>query len=107
MSPIDRMGRSVIGNLTYTAKLFLMVYLSVRATLIDQAQGMRTIISVISAQIYFTGWQALPLISVLALASGGVVILQTSSNLTFGSCRIKACFALCAPACWAWPFARP
>jgi phospholipid/cholesterol/gamma-HCH transport system permease protein len=83
MSPIDRMGRSVIGNLNYTAKLLLMVYLSVRATLVDQAQGLRTIFSVISAQIYFTGWQALPLISVLALASGGVVILQTSSNLTF------------------------
>lgn len=60
----------------------MMVYLSVRAAIIDQAQGLRTIVSVISAQIYFTGWQAIPLISVLALASGGVVILQATSNLS-------------------------
>ncbi|PIS09857.1 MAG: hypothetical protein COT73_12515 [Bdellovibrio sp. CG10_big_fil_rev_8_21_14_0_10_47_8] len=58
-----------------------MVYLALRAALLDQAQGFRTILSVISAQIYFTGWQAIPLISVLALASGGIVILQSSSNL--------------------------
>lgn len=58
-----------------------MVYLSLRATLLDQAQGLRTIFSVISSQIYFTGFQALPLITVLALASGGIVILQSSSNL--------------------------
>jgi phospholipid/cholesterol/gamma-HCH transport system permease protein len=36
----------------------------------------------VSAQIYFTGFQALPLISVLALASGSIVILQASSNLS-------------------------
>ncbi len=58
-----------------------MVYLSLRATFLDQAQGLRTILSVISSQIYFTGFQALPLISVLSLATGGIVILQSSSNL--------------------------
>lgn len=78
---IDRLGRTVTQNLEYTARVLLMVYLSVRATLRDQSQGLRTIFSVISAQIYFTGFQALPLISVLALASGGIVILQSSSNL--------------------------
>jgi phospholipid/cholesterol/gamma-HCH transport system permease protein len=78
---IDRLGRTVTSNLEYTTRVLLMVYLSLRATFHDQAQGMRTIVSVISAQIYFTGFQALPLITVLALASGGVVILQSSSNL--------------------------
>ena len=59
-----------------------MIYLSIRATLLDQHQGLRTIIGVVSAQIYFTGWQALPLISVLALASGSITILQSSSELS-------------------------
>ncbi len=86
---IDRLGRTVTSNLEYTTRVLLMVYLSLRATLRDQAQGMRTIVSVISAQIYFTGFQALPLITVLALASGGVVILQSSSNLhLFGGTEI-------------------
>lgn len=79
---IDKLGKSVTDNLQYTLQVLLMVYLTIRATIIDQAQGMRTIFSVVSAQIYFTGFQALPLITVLALASGGIVILQTSSNLS-------------------------
>jgi phospholipid/cholesterol/gamma-HCH transport system permease protein len=86
---IDRLGRTVTSNIEYTSKVLLMVYLSLRATLHDQAQGLRTIFSVISAQIYFTGFQALPLISVLALASGGIVILQSSSNLNlFGGTQM-------------------
>lgn len=79
---IDNLGRIVTRNLEYTAKVSMMLYLTVRATVVDHAQGMRTIFSVVSAQIYFTGFQALPLISVLALASGSIVILQSSSNLT-------------------------
>jgi phospholipid/cholesterol/gamma-HCH transport system permease protein len=79
---IDSLGRKVTGNVEYTAKVLLMVYLSLRATVLDQAQGMRTIFSVIAAQVYFTGWQAIPLISVLSLAAGGVVILQSSANLS-------------------------
>lgn len=79
---IDSLGRVVTRNLEYTARVSMMVYLTIRATVVDHAQGMRTIFSVVSAQIYFTGFQALPLISVLALASGSIVILQSSSNLT-------------------------
>ena len=77
MSRVDRAGRALIENVEYTLNIFLMIYLSFRATVFDQAQGLRTIFSVVSAQIYFTGFQALPLISVLALASGSIVIMQS------------------------------
>lgn len=80
---IDRIGRKYTAIAEYTVRVLLMMYLSVRATFVDQAQGMRTIIGVVSAQIYFTGWQAMPLISVLALASGSITILQSSSQLSF------------------------
>lgn len=80
-SSVDRLGRTITSNVEYTGRVLLMVYLSLRATFLDQAQGLRTIFSVISAQIYFTGFQALPLITVLALASGGIVILQSSTQL--------------------------
>ena len=76
------MGRWVLAPIEYTLEVFLMIYLSFRAAFFDNAQGMRTVLSVVSAQIYFTGFQALPLISVLALASGSIVILQSSSNLS-------------------------
>jgi phospholipid/cholesterol/gamma-HCH transport system permease protein len=86
---VDRLGRTITQNLEYTLRLLLMVYISLRATLLDQAQGLRTIFSVISQQIYFTGFQALPLITVLALATGGIVILQFSTNLNlFGGTQM-------------------
>ncbi|WP_413287688.1 ABC transporter permease [Bdellovibrio sp. HCB337] len=79
---ICALGRSVTKNIDYTLRVLLMVYLSMRAAVLDQAQGFRTIVSVISAQIYFTGWQALPLISVMALATGSVLVLQSMANLS-------------------------
>ncbi len=86
---IDGLGKIVTTNVAYTLRLFQMFYTSIRATFFDQAQGLRTVFAVLSAQIYFTGWQAMPLITVLALASGGVVILQSSSNLTlFGGAQM-------------------
>ncbi len=59
-----------------------MVYLSFRAAIFDQAQSWRSVFGVVSAQIYFTAWQALPLISVLAVASGTLVIMQSSAQLS-------------------------
>lgn len=79
---LSHMGRRVLAPIEYTLEVFLMIYLSLRAAFFDQAQGMRTILSVVSAQIYFTGFQALPLISVLALSAGSLVILQSSTNLS-------------------------
>lgn len=79
---LSAMGRWLLSPVEYTAEVFLMIYLSFRAAFFDQAQGLRAVFSVVSAQIYFTGFQALPLISVLALASGSIVILQASSNLS-------------------------
>jgi phospholipid/cholesterol/gamma-HCH transport system permease protein len=79
---VDDLGSRLLGVLFYTFEVLEMTYLSFRTVLFDQAQGFRTIYSVVSAQIYFTGWQALPLISILAIASGGVVIMQSSLQLS-------------------------
>lgn len=78
---VDHIGRKVVDNIQYTVQVLLMIYLSIRAAFVDQAQGMRTIFSVISAQIYFTGFQAMPIITALALASGGIVIMQSTAQL--------------------------
>ncbi len=79
---IDGIGRRAIEIASYTLQVLQMVYLSVRAAIYDQAQGLRTVFSVVSAQIYFTGWQAMPLVTMLALATGGIVILQSSAQLS-------------------------
>ena len=78
----DRVGRKFLSIITYTLDVFQMVYLCIRAAIYDNAQGLRTVFGVVSAQIYFTGFQALPLVSVLALAAGGIVILQSAAQLS-------------------------
>lgn len=79
----DAWGAKLLDLLFYTKDLILMSYLSVRAVILDETQGLRAILSVVSAQIYFTGFQALPIISVLALASGSIVIMQSNLQLNF------------------------
>jgi phospholipid/cholesterol/gamma-HCH transport system permease protein len=78
----DHVGARVFDFFDYVRTLFFMVYLSLRSGLLEQTQGMRQVVSVISAQIYFTGWQGLPLISILALATGGIAIIQSSTQLS-------------------------
>lgn len=79
---VDDIGQRCLAVLFYTMQVCQMVYLSIRAAVFDQAQGLRTVFSVVSAQIYFTGWQAMPLITVLALATGAIAILQSSAQLS-------------------------
>ena len=80
---VDRMGQQISQNISYTWELFLLTYLSFRSTLVGQTQGWRTLYGVISAQIYFTGWQAMPLIAFLAIGSGALVALQSIMQMTF------------------------
>lgn len=82
VSVVDDLGKRLTNVIVYSSNIFKMIYLSVRATIYDQAQGWRQVLSVVSAQIYFTGWQALPIITILALASGGLVIMQSAAQLS-------------------------
>lgn len=79
---IDSLGEWGLEIVRYTLRVLSMIYFAVRAAVYDQSQGIRSVIGVISAQIYFTGVQALPLISVLALASGSIVIMQSNLQLS-------------------------
>ena len=80
---VDIWGNSCIQGVSYLYRVLMMIYLSIRAAIFDQAQGLRSVLTVVSAQIYFTGVQAMPIISLLALASGSVVIMQSSLQMTF------------------------
>lgn len=80
---IDRIGQQISQNISYTYQLFLLSYLSFRSIIIGKSQGWRTLYGVISAQIYFTGWQAIPLIAFLAVGSGAIIALQSIMQMTF------------------------
>ncbi|CAN5563511.1 ABC transporter permease [soil metagenome] len=86
----DNIGARTFETLRYLQNLALLIYVSVRSTFFGTTQGhsnvkqyeLRQVFSVVSMQIYFTGCQALPMITVLALAAGGVAILQSSAQLS-------------------------
>ena len=75
----DAWGVSLMTFWRAQVEITLMVYVALRTALIHERQSIRSILSVILAQIYYTGCQALPLVSVLALAIGGIVILNASA----------------------------
>lgn len=79
---VGYLGQRALDPLRFTFHVFGLVYTSIRAFFINEAQGLRAVIQVISQQVYFTGFQALPLISVLGLATGGLVIMQSSAQLS-------------------------
>jgi phospholipid/cholesterol/gamma-HCH transport system permease protein len=80
---IDHAGRRLTNALQYTVSIWTMVYVSIRSGLGSQKQqSFIEILKVISSQIYFTGFQALPIISMLALITGTLIIIQTSAQLS-------------------------
>jgi phospholipid/cholesterol/gamma-HCH transport system permease protein len=79
----DHLGSRITAGVSYSWELFLVLYISFRATLLQQSQSFRTIFGVVAAQIYFTGYQALPLITMLAFGSGTVVLMQSTSQFSF------------------------
>ncbi len=79
---VDYLGQRVLGCLVYAWDLLALVYLSFRTMLLNRAQGFRTVVSVVCSQIYFTGFQALPLISAIAFATGGIVVMQSTSQMS-------------------------
>lgn len=80
---VGPIGRTVLSVFNYIFNIFLMVYLTFRATFKDQAQGIRTLIGVISSQIYFTGVLAMPLMAVLSFFMGALIAFQFQTQLTF------------------------
>lgn len=79
---IDRLGGQVAQNIDYTYRVFLLAYLSVRTALLSSFVGGRTIVGVIASQIYFTGWQAMPIVSFLAVSAGALVTMQALMQMT-------------------------
>ncbi len=82
LTQADRVGFRLFELWRYIRGTALMIYLAFRSAFNDRKLGFRQILSVVSAQIYFTGWQGMPLVTILALAAGGIAILQSSAQLS-------------------------
>lgn len=90
---IDSYGKMVMAIFTSSFELFLLVYFSIKSIFLTKAENFRSLISVLASQIYFTGFQALPIISILALVTGVVFLFQGLSHFAMvGGTQILGSF---------------
>jgi phospholipid/cholesterol/gamma-HCH transport system permease protein len=83
---IDHIGKITFDVYRNINNLFRFLYLSFRCTVFLKSCSLRPIVFTIVSQIYFTGFKALPLITFIALATGSIIVLQSTAQLSlFGS----------------------
>jgi phospholipid/cholesterol/gamma-HCH transport system permease protein len=73
----DNLGKLTFETVQSFTTLFRFIYLSLRCTFTLPRQAKKTILYNTISQIYFSGHMSLPLITFIALATGGIVILQS------------------------------
>ncbi len=82
LEAIDSLGKNALDYYRSFKDLFVFVYLSFREVIRRGPRNLQPILFTIVSQIYFTGHQALPLITFLALASGSIIVLQSTAQLS-------------------------
>ena len=75
------LGRKTIDGYTYLSDLVALAYLSLRELAMPARQGRGEALRVITRQILFTGVDALPVVSAIALMLGLIIITQAGTQL--------------------------
>lgn len=78
----DNLGKSTLNRCRDFVALVVFVYLSIRSVLKLRFRNLKPLLYTLTSQIYFTGVMAIPLISFIALATGSVVVIQSTAQLS-------------------------
>lgn len=78
---LEGMGRPLVSFFVLAAQISSLVFEAIASFSKESAHARKTIRGIMGAQTYFTGWQAMPLISLLALVTGSVIILNTGGTV--------------------------
>jgi phospholipid/cholesterol/gamma-HCH transport system permease protein len=81
-SVFDNYGKSVCNYFRNLGHMFRFVYLTFRLTIPLKWHALSSICYNIVSQIYFTGYMALPLMTFIALATGSIIVLQSTAQLS-------------------------
>ena len=81
MAVVAWLGQRTIDGYTYLVDLTGLVYLSLRELVTPGRQGRGEALRVITRQILFTGLDALPVVSAIALMLGFIIITQAGTQL--------------------------
>jgi phospholipid/cholesterol/gamma-HCH transport system permease protein len=82
LESIDHIGKLFFNLLRTFVQMLIFVYLSFRSIVTLKKPQLKSILFIFISQIYFTGVQALALMTFIALATGSVIVLQSNAQLT-------------------------
>ncbi|MCM2349368.1 MAG: ABC transporter permease [Bacteriovoracaceae bacterium] len=79
---IDQVGKFTLDIYRSFRDMLVFIYLSFRSAFNLGTRNLRPIFFTLLSQIYFTGFQALPLITFIAIATGSIIVLQSTAQLS-------------------------
>lgn len=80
VAALENLGNLFFGALEYTGRLIHLLVATFRSAVWGQSHSLLSLFRVLSAQIYFTGWQAMPLVFTVASVTGSLVIFYTANQ---------------------------
>ncbi len=83
LAHVDSFGRWVIARVDYYVSLFTLFYLAFKEPILERKKGFPLVFEITLRQIYFTGVQAMRVITLVSLALGTIVIVESSTDLAF------------------------
>ncbi|PIE36940.1 MAG: ABC transporter permease [Gammaproteobacteria bacterium] len=78
--PVDVLGRALMSHIYLLIDIFALAWLALRSAWLEKPNSSRSILGEVLHQVYFTGWQAMPIIFALGLLTGSAAILQAVSQ---------------------------
>ena len=78
--PIDCLGKAILKHVYLLIDIFELAFLSLRSVWYERPNYSRSILGEVLQQIFFIGWQALPIIFALSIVSGAAAIWQAVSQ---------------------------
>src|SRR3989338_7635982 len=81
MKLVEWIGEKVLATLNYLADLYSLIHRSIVSLPVKKKHDREVAINVILKQIIFTGIDAIPVISNIALMQGAIIIIQSVTQL--------------------------
>ncbi|MEK6607318.1 MAG: ABC transporter permease [Myxococcota bacterium] len=81
IAALARAGAPVRARLTTLVELSVLLWVTLRALLRRPLEGLGELRAVTVRQMIFTGWDAMPLIALIALSIGAIVVMQAATFL--------------------------
>lgn len=78
--PVDWLGQRIMSHVYLLIEFFELTVLSLRSVWYERPNYSRSILGEVLQQIYFIGWQALPIIFALSVVTGAAAIWQAVSQ---------------------------